>query len=46
MLAFLQKLGKSLMLPVATMPAAAILQGFGLLNYEKDLHLGATVGDS
>lgn len=44
MLAFLQKLGKSLMLPVATLPAAAILQGFGLINYEKDLHLGSTVG--
>lgn len=44
MLAFLQKLGKSLMLPVATMPAAAILQGFGLIDYEKDLHLGSTVG--
>jgi PTS system N-acetylglucosamine-specific IIC component len=44
MLAFLQKLGKSLMLPVATMPAAAILQGFGLINYEKDLHLGSAVG--
>ncbi|AIQ74196.1 MULTISPECIES: N-acetylglucosamine-specific PTS transporter subunit IIBC [Paenibacillus] len=44
MLAFLQKLGKSLMLPVATMPAAAILQGFGLLNYEKDIPLGATIG--
>lgn len=44
MLAFLQKLGKSLMLPVATMPAAAILQGFGLINYEKDLRLGSVVG--
>ena len=44
MLAFLQKLGKSLMLPVATMPAAAILQGFGLINYEKDLPLGSAVG--
>lgn len=44
MLAFLQKLGKSLMLPVATLPAAAILQGFGLINYEKDFHLGSTVG--
>ncbi|AIQ52598.1 N-acetylglucosamine-specific PTS transporter subunit IIBC [Paenibacillus sp. FSL R7-0331] len=44
MLAFLQKLGKSLMLPVATMPAAAILQGFGLIDYEKDLHLGNAVG--
>ncbi|WP_410511397.1 PTS transporter subunit EIIC [Paenibacillus sp. BR2-3] len=44
MLAFLQKLGKSLMLPVATLPAAAILQGFGLINYEKDLPLGSAVG--
>lgn len=44
MLAFLQRLGKSLMLPVATLPAAAILQGFGLLDYEKDLYLGSTVG--
>ena len=41
MLAFLQKLGKSLMLPVATLPAAAILQGFALINYEKDFHMGA-----
>ncbi|GJM73515.1 hypothetical protein HMSSN036_57310 [Paenibacillus macerans] len=32
------------MLPVATLPAAGILQGFGLLNYEKDLHLGPVVG--
>lgn len=32
------------MLPVATLPAAAILQGFGLINYEKDFHLGSTVG--
>ncbi|WP_054940431.1 N-acetylglucosamine-specific PTS transporter subunit IIBC [Paenibacillus ihuae] len=44
MLAFLQKLGKSLMLPVATLPAAAILQGFGLIDYEKDFHLGSAVG--
>lgn len=44
MLAFLQKLGKSLMLPVATLPAAAILQGLGLLDYEKDMHLGSTIG--
>lgn len=44
MLAFLQKLGKSLMLPVATLPAAAILQGFGLIDYEKDIHFGSTVG--
>lgn len=32
------------MLPVATLPAAAILQGLGLLDYEKDLHLGSTIG--
>lgn len=44
MLAFLQKLGKSLMLPVATLPAAGILQGLALINYEKDWHLGANVG--
>lgn len=35
MLGFLQKLGKSLMLPVATLPAAGILQGIGLLDFEK-----------
>ncbi|MCM3038123.1 N-acetylglucosamine-specific PTS transporter subunit IIBC [Paenibacillus motobuensis] len=44
MLAKLQKLGKSLMLPVATLPAAGILQGFGLIDYEKDIHLGSAVG--
>ncbi|MEK3734706.1 MULTISPECIES: N-acetylglucosamine-specific PTS transporter subunit IIBC [Paenibacillus] len=44
MLAKLQRLGKSLMLPVATLPAAGILQGFGLIDYENDLHLGAAVG--
>jgi N-acetylglucosamine PTS system EIICBA or EIICB component len=44
MLQFLQKIGRSLMLPVATLPAAAILQGIGLLNYEKDIPLGSTVG--
>lgn len=32
------------MLPVATLPAAALLQGLGLLDYEKDLHLGSTIG--
>ncbi|MDN4620131.1 N-acetylglucosamine-specific PTS transporter subunit IIBC [Paenibacillus sp. PsM32] len=44
MLGFLQKIGRSLMLPVATLPAAAILQGLGLLNYETDIPLGSTVG--
>ena len=41
MLAKLQKLGKSLMLPVATLPAAGILQGLGLIDYQKDIPLGA-----
>ncbi|GJM82556.1 hypothetical protein HMSSN139_50520 [Paenibacillus sp. HMSSN-139] len=40
MLAFLQKIGKSLMLPVATLPAAAILLRFGSIDYIKDFHLG------
>lgn len=44
MLATLQKLGKSLMLPVATLPAASILQAFGLIDYEKNWHLGPHVG--
>ncbi|WP_442603242.1 N-acetylglucosamine-specific PTS transporter subunit IIBC [Paenibacillus sp. KN14-4R] len=41
MLAFLQKIGKSLMLPVASLPAAAILLRFGNIDYVKDFHLGA-----
>jgi len=44
MLQFLQKIGRSLMLPVATLPAAAILRGFGRINYETDIPLGPTVG--
>ncbi|MDF2683941.1 MAG: hypothetical protein K0R47_5131 [Brevibacillus sp.] len=32
MLAFLQKIGKALMLPVATLPAAALLLRFGAIN--------------
>ncbi|MEK4510597.1 N-acetylglucosamine-specific PTS transporter subunit IIBC [Paenibacillus sp. FSL K6-2524] len=44
MLAFLQKIGKSLMLPVATLPAAAILLRFGNINYITEFHLGDTVG--
>ncbi|ANF94698.1 N-acetylglucosamine-specific PTS transporter subunit IIBC [Paenibacillus bovis] len=44
MLQFLQKIGRSLMLPVATLPAAAILRGFGLINYETDIPLGSAVG--
>lgn len=44
MLAFLQKIGKSLMLPVASLPAAAILLRFGSIDYIKEFHLGATVG--
>jgi len=44
MLAFLQKIGKSLMLPVATLPAAAILMRFGNVDYIKDFHMGDSVG--
>lgn len=44
MLAFLQKIGRALMLPVATLPAAAILLRFGQIDYVKDFHLGDTVG--
>ncbi|WP_433943216.1 N-acetylglucosamine-specific PTS transporter subunit IIBC [Paenibacillus sp. SN-8-1] len=41
MLSFLQKIGKSLMLPVATLPAAAILMRFGNIDYVKDFHMGS-----
>ena len=44
MLAFLQRIGKSLMLPVATLPAAAILLRFGNVDYIKDFHMGDSVG--
>lgn len=44
MLAFLQKIGKSLMLPVATLPAAALLLRFGAIDYIKDFRLGESVG--
>jgi PTS system N-acetylglucosamine-specific IIC component len=44
MLAFLQKIGKSLMLPVASLPAASILMRFGNIDYIKDFHLGDSVG--
>ncbi|CAM4069412.1 N-acetylglucosamine-specific PTS transporter subunit IIBC [Paenibacillus alkaliterrae] len=40
MLAFLQKIGKALMLPVAALPAASILLRFGNIDYVKDIHLG------
>lgn len=40
MKAKLQQLGKSLMLPVATLPAAGILQGLGMIDYQKDIPLG------
>ena len=40
MFAFLQKIGKSLMLPVAVLPAASILLRFGNIDYEKDFHFG------
>lgn len=44
MLAFLQRIGKSLMLPVATLPAASILQRFGNVDYIKDFGWGDAVG--
>lgn len=44
MLAFLQKIGKSLMLPVATLPAAAILMRFGNIDYIEEFNLGNKVG--
>ncbi|UHA71799.1 N-acetylglucosamine-specific PTS transporter subunit IIBC [Paenibacillus sp. 481] len=44
MLGFLQKIGRALMLPVATLPAAAILLRFGAIDYVKDFKFGASVG--
>lgn len=44
MLAFLQKIGKSLMLPVATLPAAALLSRFGNVDYINDFHMNDTIG--
>ncbi|GBF72586.1 hypothetical protein PA598K_00845 [Paenibacillus sp. 598K] len=40
MLAMLQKIGKSLMLSVAVLPAAALLLRFGNIDYEQDFRLG------
>lgn len=44
MLAFLQRIGRALMLPVATLPAASILNRFGAIDYVNDFHMGDTVG--
>ncbi|EJL47857.1 MULTISPECIES: N-acetylglucosamine-specific PTS transporter subunit IIBC [Brevibacillus] len=44
MLAFLQRIGKALMLPVATLPAAALLLRFGAINYVTEFRLGESVG--
>ncbi|AFC32920.1 PTS system, N-acetylglucosamine-specific IIBC component [Paenibacillus mucilaginosus 3016] len=44
MLASLQKIGKALMLPVAVLPAAAILLRFGNIDYIKDFHMGEGAG--
>ena len=38
---YLQSIGKSLMLPVAVLPAAAILLRFGNIDYASDFHLGS-----
>jgi len=43
-LAFLQKIGKALMLPIASLPAASLLLRFGNIDYVKDLGLGSHVG--
>jgi PTS system N-acetylglucosamine-specific IIC component len=44
MLAFLQRIGRALMLPVATLPAAALLLRFGAINYVTEFHLGEGFG--
>lgn len=44
MLASLQKIGKALMLPVATLPAASLLRRFGAIDYINDFHLGDNIG--
>ena len=44
MLAFLQKIGKALMLPIASLPAASLLLRFGNIDYVKELGLGQDVG--
>src|SRR5690554_447526 len=44
MLAILQKMGRSLMLPVASLPAAAFLLRFGTIDYVEDFHFGQSVG--
>lgn len=38
---YLQSIGKSLMLPVAVLPAAAILLRLGNIDYAGDFHLGS-----
>lgn len=44
MLAFLQRIGKALMLPIASLPAASLLLRFGNIDYIKDFKMGDTVG--
>ncbi|REE91390.1 PTS system N-acetylglucosamine-specific IIB component (Glc family) /PTS system N-acetylglucosamine-specific IIC component (Glc family) [Paenibacillus taihuensis] len=44
MLAFLQRIGKALMLPVAVLPALSILLRFGNINYVTDFHFGEGFG--
>lgn len=41
MLAFLQKIGRSLQLPIAALPAAGLLLRFGNIDYVKDFHFGS-----
>lgn len=40
----LQKVGKALMLPVATLPAASLLLRFGNIDYVKEFHFGDSIG--
>ncbi|SFJ15740.1 N-acetylglucosamine-specific PTS transporter subunit IIBC [Thermoflavimicrobium dichotomicum] len=44
MLAFLQRVGKSLMLPIAALPAAGLLIRFGAIDYVEQFKMGETVG--
>lgn len=44
MLGFLQKIGRSFMLPVATLPAASLLRRFGEIDYVDQFRFGESAG--
>ncbi|CAH0118422.1 PTS system N-acetylglucosamine-specific EIICBA component [Paenibacillus sp. CECT 9249] len=44
MLGFLQKIGRSFMLPVATLPAASLLRRFGEIDYVNQFQFGESAG--